>query len=107
MTRKVQKDFALLDRGAEEENRFVVIEDITVDDNGNFAGGIDIGKVMSNEAVKNGAVRINHSDCVDMSNGGQRSYNDNISYFNGGDLYDPDTVIPEKIQFLVDEGLLV
>jgi len=106
MIKTIQKDFAVLDRGAEEKNRFIVIEDVKVNDEGKLVGGIDAGKIMSNEAIKNGATRINHSDCVDISRGGAKSFNDNITYYNGGDKYDTQTAIPEKIDFLVKEGLL-
>jgi len=102
--RKVEKDFALLDRGAEEDHRFVVIEDIEVDDNGHLLSGIDVSKVLSDEAVKDGATRIPHSNCVDTSTGGRQSANDVISVWNGGDSY----VAGDSAQdlFLISEGLL-
>ncbi len=105
MIKTVAEDFALLDRGPEEENRFVVIENVKVDENGHFVGGIDTHRILSSEAVKKGATRIEHSDCVDISGGGQIAANDKILYFNGGDkmLTDPDA--PMTI-FLEREGLL-
>ena len=99
------KDFALFDKGIGEENRFVVIEGVDVDENGHFVGGIDPEKILADEAVKNGATRIPHSNCVDATGGGIVSADDRILYFNGGDAYIPSEE-SEMDRFLIKEGLL-
>jgi len=104
-TMHFEKDFAIFDKGTGEENHFVVIEDIDVDDNGRLVGGLDTGKLMADEAVKNGATRIPHSNCVDITGGGQMSADDRVMVFNGGDAYIPSEE-SELDRFLVKEGLL-
>jgi len=85
---RILKDFAILDKGPEEENPFVIVEDVVVNADGSLADP-DLGaKVMSNEAVRKGATRINGSDCVEIDPE-LKSYNDKIVAFNGGDLYVP------------------
>jgi hypothetical protein len=86
---KIVKDFALLDKGIGEENPFVIIEGAVVNDNGSLADPQLGRKVMSNEAVRKGATRINASDCVDITTGGSEAYDDKVIAFNGGDIYEP------------------
>ena len=83
----VKEDFALLDKGLEERNPFVLITDVEVDDNGELVDPLLGARVMSNEAVRKGAIRINQSDCVDMDNA-LEAYNDQVVVFNGGDKYE-------------------
>ncbi|HIP02092.1 MAG TPA: hypothetical protein EYG75_01095 [Campylobacterales bacterium] len=83
----ILKDIAILDRGIGETNRFLAIEDVSVDEYGSLSPqSLKAAKrALSNEAVQNGAVRINQSDCVDMSEGLEAS-DDMIVAFNGGDI---------------------
>ena len=83
----VLKDIAILDRGVGEDNRFVAIEDVSVDEYGSLSPqSLKAAKrALSNEAVKNGATRINQSDCVEMSNSLEAS-DDMIVAFNGDDI---------------------
>ena len=105
MSKHFVTDFALFDKGEGENPRFVVIEGVEVDENGRFVGGIDPARIMADEAVKNGATRIPHSNCVDISGGGADAADDRILYFNGGDAYIP-SADSEMDRFLVEEGLL-
>jgi len=84
----IKEDFGLLDKGAEETNPFVLITGLKVDDNGEAIDPLLGARVMSNEAVRKGAVRINESDCVDIDNA-LEAYNDKLLVFNGGDIYAP------------------
>jgi hypothetical protein len=83
----VIKDIALLDKGVGEINRFVAIEGVSVDEYGSLTPhSLQLAKrALSNEAVRKGAVRINQSDCVDMS-GGLEASDDMVMAFNGGDI---------------------
>ncbi len=83
----ILKDIAILDRGVGETNRFVAIEDVSVDEYGSLSpSSLQAAKrALSNEAVRKGAVRINQSDCVDMS-GGLEASDDMIVAFNGDDI---------------------
>lgn len=83
----VLKDIAILDRGVGSENRFTAIEGVSVDEYGSLSPkSLQLAKrALSNEAVQNGAVRINQSDCVDMS-GGTEASDDMIVAFNGNDI---------------------
>ncbi len=83
----ILKDIAILDRGVGTENRFVAIEDVSVDEYGSLSHeSLKAAKrALSNEAVKNGATRINQSDCVDMSRGLEAS-DDMIVAYNGNDI---------------------
>lgn len=83
----VLKDIAILDRGVGEDNRFVAIEDVIVDEYGSLSSAsLQAAKrALSNEAVKNGATRINQSNCVDMS-GGLEASDDMIVAFNENDI---------------------
>ena len=83
----VVKDIAILDRGVGEDNRFVAIEGVSVDDYGSLnPTSLKAAKrALSNEAVKNGAVRINQSDCVDMSSGLEAS-DDMVVAYNENDI---------------------
>ena len=105
MKKHFVKDIAILDRGYGEENRFVAIEGVEVDENGQFVRGIDPGKIMADEAVRKGATRIPHSNCVDTSGGGVLSADDRILYFNGGEVYYASEK-SELDRFLLKEGLL-
>ena len=83
----VVRDIALLDKGVGESNRFVAIEGVQVDEYGSLSQqSLQAAKrALSNEAVRKGAVRINQSDCVDMS-GGLEASDDMVLAFNGGDI---------------------
>jgi hypothetical protein len=83
----VVKDIAILDRGVGEDNRFVAIEGVSVDEYGSLTStSLKAAKrALSNEAVKNGAVRINQSDCVDMSSGLEAS-DDMVVAYNENDI---------------------
>jgi ribosomal 50S subunit-recycling heat shock protein len=83
----VSKDIAILDRGVGSENRFVAIEGVSVDEYGSLSPQSlkATKRALSNEAVKNGAVRINQSDCVDMS-GGLEASDDMIIAYNENDI---------------------
>jgi hypothetical protein len=83
----VLKDIAILDRGVGETNRFVAIEGVSVDNYGSLSPqSLKAAKrSLSNEAVQNGAVRINQSDCVDMS-GSLEASDDMIVAFNENDI---------------------
>ena len=84
----ILKDIAILDRGVGNENRFVAIEDVTVDEYGSLTPqSLKAAKrALSNEAVKNGAVRINKSDCVDMGSSNLEASDDMIVAFNENDI---------------------
>ena len=83
----ILKDIAILDRGVGTENRFIAIEDVSVNEYGSLSPQSfkAAKRALSNEAVKNGATRINQSDCVDMS-GGLEASDDMIVAFNGNDI---------------------
>ncbi len=83
----VSQDIAILDRGVGNDNRFVAIEGVTVDEYGALdATSLSAAKrALSNEAVKNGAERIHQSNCVDMSKGLEAS-DDMIVAFNKEDI---------------------
>jgi len=83
----VSQDIAILDRGVGNENRFVAIEGVTVDEYGALdAQSLRAAKrALSNEAIKNGAVRIYQSDCVDIT-GGLEASDDMIVAFNKEDI---------------------
>jgi hypothetical protein len=83
----ISKDLALLDKGVGESNRFIAIDGVEVDEYGSLSPqSLQLAKrALSNEAVKKGAVRINQSDCVDMS-GGLEASDDMVMAFNGGDI---------------------
>ena len=84
----VLKDIAILDRGRGEENRFVAIDGVNVDEYGALdPQSLEAAKrALSNEAVKAGATRIHQSNCVDMGRGGLRASNDMVVAYNGGDV---------------------
>lgn len=85
---RIVRDFALLDKGAEAKNPFVIVEGVHVDDNGHLVEQ-DLGnRVMSTTAVAEGAIRINESDCVDIGNHFE-IINDQLIAYNGGDIYEP------------------
>jgi hypothetical protein len=86
---RIVKDFAILDKGVGEKNPFVIIEGAVVNADGSLADPQLGRKVMSNEAVRKGATRINASDCIDTSTGGSEAYDDKVVAFNGGDIYEP------------------
>jgi ribosomal 50S subunit-recycling heat shock protein len=83
----ISKDIALLDKGVGERNRFVAIEDVDVDEYGSLSPQSlqSAKRALSNEAVRKGAVRINQSNCVDMS-GGLEASDDMVMAFNGRDI---------------------
>ena len=83
----VLKDIAILDRGVGEQNRFLAIDGVNIDEYGALdAKSLKAAKrALSNEAVKNGAIRIHQSDCVDMSSSLEAS-DDMIVSFNGSDI---------------------
>lgn len=83
----VLKDIAILDRGTGVSNRFTAIDGVFVDEYGALDSKSlkSAKKALSLEAVKNGAVRIHQSNCVDMSRGLEAS-DDMIVAFNGGDI---------------------
>ena len=83
----ILKDVAILDRGVGNENRFVAIEGVSVDNYGSLSPqSLKAAKhSLSNEAVKNGAARINQSDCVDMT-GSFEASDDMIVAFNENDI---------------------
>ncbi len=84
----VLEDIAILDRGADNKNRFTAIEGVTIDKYGSLdARSLSAAKkALSNEAVNNGATRIHKSDCIDMFSGGLEASDDMIVAFNGGDI---------------------
>jgi len=84
----VLKDIAILDRGRDEENRFVAIDGVRVDDYGSLAPqSLEAAKrALSNEAVRKGATRIHESNCVDMESGGLEASDDMVVAYNGGDI---------------------
>ncbi len=83
----VLKDIAILDRGVGSKNRFTAIEGVNVNEYGSLSpNSLQLAKrALSHEAVLNGAVRINQSDCVDMSEGLEAS-DDMIIAFNENDI---------------------
>ncbi len=84
----VLRDIAILDRGVDNINRFVAIDNVSVDNYGSLDQiSLKAAKrALSNEAVKLGATRINKSDCIDISSGGVEASDDMIVAFNGGDV---------------------
>ncbi|GEM_PF-5708820 len=84
----VLKDIAILDRGRGEENRFVAIDGVTVDEYGALdARSLEAAKrALSNEAVRRGATRIHQSNCVDIDSGGVEASDDMVVAYNGGDI---------------------
>ena len=84
----VLKDIAILDRGRGEENRFVAIDGVTVDDYGSLSPEslLAAKRALSQEAVRKGAVRIHESNCVDMGSGGLKASDDMVVAYNGGDI---------------------
>ena len=84
----VTNDIAILDKGAGEENRFLAIDGVVVDEYGSLSKeSLEIAKrALSNEAVRKGAVRINQSNCIDIQNGGLKASDDMIVAYNGGDV---------------------
>ncbi len=107
----VIKDIAILDKGVGADNRFVAIEDVEVDEYGSLTPeSLQAAKrALSNEAVKNGAVRINQSDCVDMSiNGGFEASDDMVVAFNENDIIYTSLQSGFAIEkFLINNELLV
>jgi hypothetical protein len=99
-----------LQRSFGQPSRFIIIDGL--DENGD--GLIDgseietVKKAMSAEAVRQGATRINKSDCVDITEGGQVA-SDDRAY-----LFDKDTIISTTetdipfalIHFMEDNGLI-
>jgi hypothetical protein len=84
---KVFQDIAILDKGIGEINRFIAIDGVNIDNYGALSKESlkAVKRALSNEAVKNGATRINQSDCVDMSSNLEAS-DDMIVAYNGGDI---------------------
>ena len=84
----VLKDIAILDRGHEEENRFVAIDGVVVDDYGSLdEQSLQAAKrALSAEAAKHGAVRIHQSNCVDMGESDLEASDDMVVAYNGGDV---------------------
>jgi hypothetical protein len=84
----VLKDIAILDRGRGEENRFVAIDGVSVDEYGALsARSLQSAKrALSNEAVRAGATRIHESNCVDIDSGGSEASDDMVVAYNGGDI---------------------
>lgn len=84
----VVSDIAILDRGIGTEPRFTAIEGVTVDGYGALSKeSLSLAKrALSNEAVKNGATRINQSNCIDLESGGIEASDDMIAAYNGGDV---------------------
>lgn len=84
----VLKDIAILDRGVGEENRFVAIDGVTVDEYGALSPeSLEAAKrALSNEAVRLGATRIHESNCVDIDSGGMAASDDMVVAYNGGDI---------------------
>jgi len=105
----ILKDIAILDRGVGNSNRFVAIEDVSVDEYGSLSPlSLQAAKrALSNEAVRNGAVRINQSDCVDMS-GGLEASDDMIVAFNENDIIYTSLQSGFAIEkFMINNGLLI
>ncbi len=84
----VAKDIAILDRGVGEDNRFVAIDGVDVDEYGSLSKQSlkAVKNALSNEAVRKGAVRINQSNCIDIDSGGAEASDDMIVAYNGGDV---------------------
>jgi len=96
---RVERDFGLLDKGVGEENPFVLVTGIEVNSEGSVVDVDMVHKVLSNEAVRKGATRVNGSDCVDIGNHFEVADDTFIGY-NGGDVYYPYNVetIREKVK---------
>ncbi len=84
----VVKDIAILDRGHGAQNRFTAIDGVTVDDYGSLSPESlwAAKRALSQEAVRQGAVRIHESNCVDMGSGGLEASDDMVVAYNGGDV---------------------
>jgi len=105
----VSKDIAILDRGVGNTNRFVAIEGVSVDEYGSLSPqSLKAAKrALSNEAVKNGAVRINQSDCVDMEANLEAS-DDMIVAYNENDVIYTSLQSGFAIEkFMIENELLV
>ncbi len=105
----VSKDIAILDRGVGNNNRFVAIEGVSVDEYGSLSPqSLKAAKrALSNEAVKNGAVRINQSDCVDMETNLEAS-DDMIVAYNENDIIYTSLQSGFAIEkFMIENELLV
>ncbi len=84
----VLHDVAILDRGPGEENRFVAIDGVEVDEYGALSPKSlqAAKKALWAEAVRKGATRIPESLCVDIDSGGVEASDDMIVAYNGGDI---------------------
>jgi hypothetical protein len=105
----VLKDIAILDKGVGNLHRFTAIDGVFVDEYGALdAKSLKSAKsALSNEAVKNGAIRIHQSDCVDMS-GNLEASDDMIVAFNGGDIVYSSLQTGFKIEkFMIKNSLLL
>jgi len=105
----ITKDIAILDRGIGEFNRFVAIDGVSVDEYGSLTPqSLKAAKrALSNEAVRKGAIRINQSDCVDMS-GGFEASDDMVVAYNENDIIYTSLQSGFAIEkFLINNELLV
>ncbi len=84
----VLSDIAILDRGRRELNRFMAIDGVTVDEYGALdASSLEAAKkALASEAVRQGAVRIHQSHCIDIESGGLEASDDMVVAYNGGDV---------------------
>jgi hypothetical protein len=105
----IERDVGILDRGEGAEKRFVAVEGVEVSENGALSNEsrLIVASVMSQEAVKNGATRIELSDCVEVSLN-NASVDDRVYAYNGGDvIYDAYENASDIRKFLIDEEILV